>query len=146
MLFQYGTLFHIGTQHAETCFIKGSETHTSLKLVPFWNTRQKTTVNGPLTPQPARIPRTALTDEVIPDNDKNIFTDWHDSCLCLSMKCKPNPLMLVASCTKYRGLLALPHKLLQKTLFLAIRFFELFVYNLERRAILIHVFLHKGES
>ena len=27
----------------------------------------------------------------------HVFTDWHGSCSCLSMKCKPNPWMLVVS-------------------------------------------------
>ena len=65
MLFQYGTLFHIETQHAITCFIKGSETHIVPKLVSFWNIRRKTTLSDPITPRTARIPRTALTDKVI---------------------------------------------------------------------------------
>ena len=73
MLFQNETLFHFETQHAETCFIKGSAPHTALKLVSFWNTRQKTTLSDPITPQPARIPRTALTDKVVTGMDITIL-------------------------------------------------------------------------
>ncbi|RKU12001.1 hypothetical protein C6503_18055 [Candidatus Poribacteria bacterium] len=64
MLFQYGTLFHIGTQHAGTRSIKGSEVQTASKCVPFWNTRQKTTLSDSITPRTARVPRITLTDEV----------------------------------------------------------------------------------
>ena len=35
MLFQYGTLFHIGTLHAGTCFIKGSATYTLPNVFHF---------------------------------------------------------------------------------------------------------------
>ena len=65
MLFQYGTVFQYGTQHTEIRFIKSSETYTVSKCVPFWNTRQKTTLSNPIIPRTARISRTALTDKVI---------------------------------------------------------------------------------
>lgn len=69
MVFQYGTLFHIDTQHTETCFIKGSETYTSSKGVSFWDTRQKTTLSDHITRRAARIPRATLTDKVITGMD-----------------------------------------------------------------------------
>lgn len=65
MLFQYGIVFHIGTQHDGTRFIKDSETHTASKSVPFWNNRRKTTLSGPIIPRTACIPRTALMDKAI---------------------------------------------------------------------------------
>ena len=69
MLSQYGILFHIDTQCAGACFIKGTETHTASKRVSFWDTQRKTTLSDPITRRTARIPRTALTDKVITGMD-----------------------------------------------------------------------------
>jgi len=70
---QYATELHIATQHAGTCFIKGSATHTASKRVAFCDTQRKTTLNDPITPRTARIPRTPLTDEVITGMDITIL-------------------------------------------------------------------------
>ena len=114
-------------QHAGTRVIKGLVTDTPPKLVSFWGTRRKTTLSDPITSRTAWIQRTTLMDEVIPDNDKNIFTDWHGSCIVprLLVKCKPNPWMLVGSYTKYLGILVLHRGLLQQTWSLTMRLFSL---------------------
>ena len=90
MLFQYGTLFHIGTKHAETRFITGSAIQTASKCVSFWNTRQKTTLSDLITLHPARIPRTTLTDKVMTGLDITILPIG--TVLAQVMKCKSNPL------------------------------------------------------
>ena len=64
----------------EPALSKDPKPHTVPKLVAFCDTRRKTTLSDPITPCIARIPRAALTDKVIPDNDKNVFTNWHSSC------------------------------------------------------------------
>ncbi len=85
MLSQNATMSHFATQHAGTCFIKGSESHIASKLVAFCDTRRKITLSTPITSRTAWIPRAALTDKIIPDNDKRVFSDWHSSCL---LKCE----------------------------------------------------------
>ncbi|MDE0019256.1 MAG: hypothetical protein OXU51_23955, partial [Candidatus Poribacteria bacterium] len=57
--------FHIEAQHAVTRFIKGFASQTVPKCVPFWNTREKTTLSNPITSRTAWIPQTALTGEGI---------------------------------------------------------------------------------
>ena len=69
MVFQYGTLFHIDTQRAGACFIKGFATRTASKRVSFWDTRRKTTLNDRITRRTVRIPRATLTDKVITGMD-----------------------------------------------------------------------------
>ena len=72
MVFQYGTLFHIDTQHVRTFFVKGSAAYTASKRVSFWDTQRKTTLSDPITRRAARIPCTALTDKVITGMDITI--------------------------------------------------------------------------
>ena len=99
MLFQYRTVFYIGTKHAGTRFIKGSATYTPSKCVPFWNIRQKTNLNDLIVLRTARIPRTALTGKGITGLDITISPIG--TVLAQGIECKPNPLMLVGSYTRY---------------------------------------------
>ena len=59
-------------QHAETPVIKGLGIDTPLKLVSFWDNREKITSRDRITPRTLWIPRPALTDKGITGLDITI--------------------------------------------------------------------------